>query len=181
MTTHIRYDENQQSFVFDSRFQFEKFKPLLIEHFENGGGKSLRILGGLLGVNHQTVANWLNPKSDFYKKIFAELISELKCKTALATDQQHRDVAFGKATGDSRTLNRRYDALCFGVTDKLNKDASYNEKITYYTEQFLKGDLPLDNFVALTKGLGNFETTKLLEIVQKDIDKKNGKLADHKS
>lgn len=106
------WDESTQSFIQDHKYCFEKFEPIIREHFDNGGGYQPVIIAGLCGTTHASVHYWTNPNHKLYRKEFHELIEECRTKAAAETDKWHRESANGgRPKANATTLNRRAEVF----------------------------------------------------------------------
>ena len=110
--SNAEWDEEHESYVFHSKYNFDEFKPLLIEHFEDGGSASLRVIAGVCRVSYATIARWTKEGDPNYKQAFHALIKDLKEVAVVETDKWHRQSASGRLKdANSATLNRRVEHM----------------------------------------------------------------------
>ncbi len=110
--SNAEWDEELESYVFHSKYNFEKFKPLLIEHFEDGGSHSLRVIAGVCRVSFATIVHWTKEGHAQYKQEFHALVQDLKEVAVVQTDKWHRQSASGRLKdANSATLNRRVEHM----------------------------------------------------------------------
>ncbi len=131
MNDQVIYDEDMGGYIFDSKYNFLVIKKEIIKHFKDGGLSHPAVLAGLCGVSRNTMTNWRNPNSKYFKYELDALIKEHQTKAATVTDKWHRESARGdRKDANAHTLNRRAEKLLdLGETKKIIQE----QKITLRT------------------------------------------------
>jgi hypothetical protein len=115
------WSDEHQTYTFHSKYNFEKFKPIIEQHFKDGGLNSSHVLAGLCHVSYQTILDWLNPAHKNFREDFKQLVESSVGFAAVITDQWHRESANGtRKEANARTLNRRAERI-LGLTEKTQQ------------------------------------------------------------
>lgn len=128
--SHAEYDEESQSFIFHSKYDFDVIKTKFIKHFENGGLPKKSVLAGLAQVSRQTMSAWLTHSNKSYKRELAALVDQYKCVAHLRTDEMHLAASNGEnKDANAACLNRRAEYF-LGLTKQIEIKAKENEPET---------------------------------------------------
>ncbi|MCP4472980.1 MAG: hypothetical protein GY821_00100 [Gammaproteobacteria bacterium] len=114
--------ESHQVFVTERKYDLAIFKPLLMQHFQEGGWPSVPIMAGVCGVSDDMFRLWLDRESKYYKPALDEFIAHSKTASYVVLDKWHRESASGaRKEANASTLNRRMERI-------LNADSTRREE-----------------------------------------------------
>lgn len=114
-----KYDAEQEKWVNETKYHFEKIKKILIPHFTRGGGLSNQIIAGKLMVTVNTVKAWRNNESHLYHEEFDKLVLIYSNASVAKLDDAHRMAAMGKLEKANATVLNRRAAHYLGMTEKV--------------------------------------------------------------
>lgn len=111
-----RWSREWEGYIFDELYDFEKFEPLLKEHFRGGGAATYAVLAGLCEVSVATVRLWRDRDGDAcgsrYKPEFDALIQRYENVAIAELDRWHREAACGvRPDVNAQVLNRRAEKM----------------------------------------------------------------------
>ena len=126
MNEQAIYDEELDSYIFNSKYNFIVIERAIIKHFKDGGLSHPAVLAGVCEVSRATMMRWRDRNSEYFKHELDALIREAQCLAVAVTDQWHRESARGdRKDANSHTLNRRAEKMLdMGETKKIFQEQS---------------------------------------------------------
>jgi len=157
------WDPQYESFICKTIHNPKELLQKLITHLEDGGTPNPRVVAGALKVSLATIYRWLDPKSPHYQPEFRQLFDQYKMQAAYRTDSDHLKMARGEIKGDSTAMNKRYQRICFGASERLRVKMSHEKKVDAVYKDYQDGNISAEEAQAWIKSVDNAELQKALE------------------
>lgn len=173
MHNNATWDEDAQSWLFNSSYDFPTYEKKIKAHFEAAGSLYITVLAGVCETSEATMRNWLNPVSHYYQPELHQLVEEYKTLSSQKTDEYHQQASIGLIeNADAKLLQNRYDNIVRSKDIlKLSKKTKaaletddLKEQILCLKKDLAQRKITLLQFSEMVKSLMNAQDVDIKEV-----------------